>query len=114
MCQHLDDAQRRTAPAQPGSLGCRECLDTGGQWVQLRLCLACGHVGCCDSSPGRHATGHFHATRHPVIKAFEPGQDWAWCYVDGETAQRVRAFPAESPAVHYAPGGSSPHAPQGG
>jgi uncharacterized UBP type Zn finger protein len=50
--------------------------------VHLRLCLACGHVGCCDSSPNRHATKHFHATRHPIVRSFEPGEDWRWCYVD--------------------------------
>ena len=62
--------------------GCEECLATGGSWVHLRLCLNCGHVGCCDSSPGRHATAHFHKTKHPVIASFEPGERWAWCYVD--------------------------------
>jgi uncharacterized UBP type Zn finger protein len=62
--------------------GCEECLKAGGRWVHLRLCLSCGHVGCCDSSPGKHATKHFHATTHPMIRSFEPGEDWAWCYVD--------------------------------
>lgn len=54
----------------------------GGCWVHLRICLICGHVGCCDSSPNRHARGHFHATGHPFIQSFEPGEDWRWCYVD--------------------------------
>jgi uncharacterized UBP type Zn finger protein len=62
--------------------GCEECLKTGMQWVHLRLCLSCGHVGCCDSSPGKHATKHFHRTNHPVIASYEPGERWAWCYVD--------------------------------
>jgi len=62
--------------------GCEECLATGGRWVHLRLCLTCGHVGCCDNSPNRHATKHFHKTQHPVIRSFEPGEDWGWCYVD--------------------------------
>jgi uncharacterized UBP type Zn finger protein len=62
--------------------GCEECLKTGGRWVHLRLCLTCGHVGCCDSSPGRHATKHFRHTDHPIIASFEPGERWAWCYVD--------------------------------
>jgi hypothetical protein len=78
-CTHLDtvrDVAARTA------LGCEECLRTGGRWVHLRLCLACGHVGCCDQSPGRHATGHFHQTGHPLIRSYEPDEDWGWCYVD--------------------------------
>ena len=62
--------------------GCEECLAAGGEWVHLRLCLECGHVGCCDDSPSKHATKHFHHTKHPVIRSFEPGEDWGWCYVD--------------------------------
>lgn len=62
--------------------GCEECLKTGSRWVHLRLCLTCGHVGCCDSSPNKHATKHFHSTKHPIVKSFERGEDWAWCYVD--------------------------------
>ena len=60
--------------------GCEECFAHGGRWVHLRVCLLCGHVGCCDSSPGKHATAHFHATGHRVIRSFEPGEDWGWCY----------------------------------
>jgi hypothetical protein len=70
-------------------------------WVHLRLCMTCGHVGCCDSSPNKHASRHFHATRHPVVKSFEPGEDWAWCYADLEMAESIPAFPAESPSRHY-------------
>lgn len=104
MCDHLEGLQRaRAAPVHPGSLGCQECLASGGAWVHLRLCLACGHVGCCDDSPNRHATRHAHARRHPVIKSFEPGEDWAWCYVDEEMVEAVAAFPEESPDRHYAP-----------
>ena len=62
--------------------GCEECLKLGSSWVHLRLCLTCGHVGCCDSSPNRHATKHFTHTTHPVMASFEPGERWAWCYVD--------------------------------
>lgn len=62
--------------------GCEECLASGSTWVHLRLCLSCGHVGCCDSSPSRHATAHNHQSGHPVIRSFEPGEDWRWCYVD--------------------------------
>lgn len=77
-CPHLTGHK----PVPPGSEGCEECLKTGSQWVHLRLCLSCGHVGCCDSSPGRHATGHYQQIGHPVIASFEPGERWAWCYVD--------------------------------
>ncbi|MBV8202947.1 MAG: UBP-type zinc finger domain-containing protein [Acidobacteria bacterium] len=77
-CTHIDQIRDVT----PSGAGCKECLETGGHWVHLRLCLSCGHVGCCDSSPGRHATKHFHASRHPIVRSFEPGEDWAWCYVD--------------------------------
>ena len=78
-CSHLDQVHD-VAPRTPQ--GCEECLKINAQWVHLRLCLYCGHVGCCDSSPNRHATKHFHQTRHALMKSFEPGEDWAWCYVD--------------------------------
>ena len=78
-CSHLRSV-RQVTPGTP--LGCKECLESGGHWVHLRLCLTCGHVGCCDDSPGRHATAHFHATAHPLVRSFEPGEDWGWCYVD--------------------------------
>ncbi|MEU8714604.1 MULTISPECIES: UBP-type zinc finger domain-containing protein [unclassified Streptomyces] len=61
---------------------CPECLSQGWHPVQLRLCLTCGHVGCCDSSAGRHATGHHESSGHPVMRTFEPGEDWRWCFVD--------------------------------
>jgi uncharacterized UBP type Zn finger protein len=77
-CAHLDTI-RDVAPSAPG---CEDCLRIGTRWVHLRLCLACGHVGCCDSSPERHATKHFHATGHPVIQSYEQGESWRWCYVD--------------------------------
>lgn len=78
-CTHLDQI-RDVEPRTPE--GCEECLRTGDPWVHLRLCLTCGHVGCCDSSPNKHASKHFHATRHPIIESFEPGEDWRWCFVD--------------------------------
>jgi uncharacterized UBP type Zn finger protein len=78
-CTHLDHVKTET-PRTPK--GCEECLATGMRWVHLRLCLECGHVGCCDSSPGKHATKHFHTTQHPIMRSFEPGEDWAFCYVD--------------------------------
>lgn len=77
-CEHLDGA----GSPEPTGQGCEECLREGTTWVHLRLCLECGHVGCCDSSPRRHATGHFHDTRHPVMRSFEPGENWRWCFVD--------------------------------
>jgi len=77
-CKHLDQIKN----VKPGAKGCEGCLAIGDTWVELRLCLSCGHVGCCDSSKNRHATKHFHATRHPVIQSFQRGDNWRWCYVD--------------------------------
>ncbi len=82
VCEHIEDS-KLIAPNTPE--GCEECLKMGSDWVHLRLCLACGHVGCCDSSPNKHATKHFHTTKHPVIKSFEPGEDWEYCYVHSIT-----------------------------
>ncbi len=78
-CTHLDQIQK----VKPKTNGCEECLADGKRnWVSLRMCQTCGHVGCCDSSPGRHATAHFQATQHAVMKSAEPGENWAWCYID--------------------------------
>ncbi len=77
-CTHLDQIQEVT----PGANGCEECLASGDNWVALRMCLICGHIGCCDSSKNKHATGHFHQTGHPIMQSFEPGQNWRWCYID--------------------------------
>jgi uncharacterized UBP type Zn finger protein len=77
-CRHLDQVR----PVAPSAEGCEDCLRTGDVWVHLRLCQTCGHVGCCDSSPNRHATKHFQATGHAIIKSFQPGEDWGWCYVE--------------------------------
>ena len=77
-CTHLDQIQEVTPSAQ----GCEECLKMGARWVHLRVCLICGHVGCCDNSVNKHATKHFHSTQHPIIQSFEKGEDWIWCYVD--------------------------------
>ena len=77
-CEHFSQIKQVT----PSARGCEDCLKTGDRWMHLRLCETCGHVGCCDSSPNRHATKHFEATRHPVIKSFEPGEEWGYCYVD--------------------------------
>jgi uncharacterized UBP type Zn finger protein len=75
-------------PVTPTADGCEDCLRTGGVWVHLRLCLTCGHVGCCDSSPNRHARKQFHATGHPIVQSFEPGEDWRWCYVHEALVRR--------------------------
>lgn len=78
-CAHLDQV-RDVDPVTPD--GCEECLKMGTGWVHLRMCLSCGHIGCCDQSQGKHATKHFHGTKHPLIRSYEPGEDWGWCYVD--------------------------------
>ena len=81
-CEHLDPT-RDAAPAPLTTNGCTDCLAMGERvWSHLRLCLACGNVGCCDSSPHRHATAHHQHTGHPVMRSFEPGESWRWCYVD--------------------------------
>jgi len=78
-CKHLASIR----DVQPSTTaGCEDCLRTGARWVHLRLCLECGHVGCCDSSPNRHATRHFHKSGHPIVRSFEPGEDWGWCFED--------------------------------
>lgn len=77
-CTHRDSIQEVT----PSGAGCQECLQTGDTWVHLRLCLTCGHVGCCDNSKNRHARKHAAASGHPIIRSFEPGEDWMWCFID--------------------------------
>lgn len=79
-CTHLAELPAEVTPTTPQ--GCEECLRDGTSWVHLRLCLTCGHVGCCDSSPWRHATAHAAAEGHPVIRSFQAGETWRWCYVD--------------------------------
>lgn len=78
-CRHAGEIEP-TPPRTPD--GCEECLKAGTSWVHLRLCLGCGHVGCCDSSPGRHASRHYQHTHHPVMASYERGERWAWCFVD--------------------------------
>ena len=77
-CAHVDQIR----DVSPRASGCEECLATGDRWVHLRLCLSCGHVGCCDSSPNRHASKHHDGTGHPIVRSFERGEDWMYCYVD--------------------------------
>jgi CPA1 family monovalent cation:H+ antiporter len=79
-CEHLEAAPVSVKPNTPD--GCEECLRDGTRWVHLRLCLSCGHVGCCDSSPQRHSDKHYAETGHPVMRSFEAGEAWRWCYVD--------------------------------
>ncbi|MEV7397126.1 UBP-type zinc finger domain-containing protein [Aeromicrobium sp. NPDC092404] len=86
----------------PSGDGCVECLAAGGWWVHLRRCAACGHVGCCDSSPGRHGSQHFRETGHPVIQSFEPGEDWFWDFrtdeaLEGPELAEPHAHPADQP-----------------
>jgi hypothetical protein len=78
-CSHLDTARDVT----PSADGCEDCLRIGGTWVHLRVCQTCGHTGCCDNSPNHHATAHFRAhVDHPLVRSFEPGENWWWCYID--------------------------------
>ena len=96
-CTHLDVIREVSA----GADGCQDCLATGDSWVHLRLCMTCGHVGCCDSSPNKHATKHFRRTGHPIIRSFEPGEDWGWCYED-EVMLDPTGWPGLGPVAHPA------------
>ena len=91
-CQYPDQIKTRHTKKK----GCEDCLKMGDTWVHLRLCLTCGHVGCCDSSKNKHATRHFHATDHPLVRSIEPGESWVWCYADeviaGELQAECRSF----------------------
>jgi len=86
VCTHLDHVVVRQLPEEVA--GCEECLAMGSGWVHLRICLECGHVGCCDDSPNRHATAHHEGTGHPIIRSIQPGEDWSWCFED-EVAMRI-------------------------
>jgi hypothetical protein len=89
-CDHADHV---LITELPGSVdGCEDCLAAGGRWLHLRICLECGKVGCCDDSPGRHASAHSHESGHPIIRSLEPGEQWSWCFVD--------AVPLSIPEVH--------------
>jgi uncharacterized UBP type Zn finger protein len=79
-CTHLDAVEFLAPPGEV--VGCEECLALDMQWVHLRMCQTCGHIGCCDNSIGKHATAHHEDTGHPIIRSAEPGEDWSWCYVD--------------------------------
>ena len=91
--------------ALPSGTGCAECLEQGGWWFHLRRCAACGHVGCCDSSPSQHARAHFHETGHAIIQSFEPGENWCWDYrLKAERKRVALASPESRPRSQPAPG----------
>lgn len=77
-CTHLG----QIADVSPSSEGCEDCLRIDGWWKNLRMCMTCGHVGCCDSSPNRHATAHYNQEQHPIVQSYEPTDSWWWCYLD--------------------------------
>jgi uncharacterized UBP type Zn finger protein len=92
-CAHLE----RIRDGEPSGTGCLDCLAAGkSDWIHLRVCQECGRVGCCDSSPGRHATGHYHAGGHPIIRSYEPGEDWYYCYIDDLIFEEEGRPPAPS------------------
>jgi hypothetical protein len=92
-CTHL----ARVRDVTPSSTGCEDCLRDGSWWVHLRICMSCGHIGCCDNSPNRHATAHWRThDDHSIIRSFEPGEDWWWCYEDGLAFEVTGAPPAPS------------------
>lgn len=97
-CKHLDQI-KDTPPSGPG---CVECLAEDGWWMHLRRCVTCGHIGCCDDSPSKHATMHAQATSHPIIQSYEPDEDWFWCYIDEVMFQ----LPARGPKPSHPPGWS--------
>jgi uncharacterized UBP type Zn finger protein len=88
-CTHVAELEDHNGivGADASGDGCVDCLAMGGRWLHLRRCLACGHIGCCDSSPNKHASAHFAATSHPLIQSYEPGEEWVWCFVHQETAE---------------------------
>jgi uncharacterized UBP type Zn finger protein len=95
-CAHVDLVR----DVIPSAQGCEDCLRTGDQWVHLRICMTCGHVGCCDSSPNKHASAHWREHQdHPLVRSFEPGEDWWWCYAD----ERGFYVPGAAPAPSYDP-----------
>jgi monovalent cation/hydrogen antiporter len=98
-CEHLRDVNEAAVPSPRTPNACEDCLKEGTQWVHLRQCMVCGHVGCCDSSPERHATRHFHETHHPVMRSIEPDDRWTWCYVH-EVSGEFTPEPAAAGTKH--------------
>ena len=96
-CEHFNQIHTH----QPRTDGCEECLKMGDTWVHLRTCLACGHVGCCDQSIGKHATAHFHQTRHPIIEGYDPPEGWGWCFIDETMVNLPDQTPQRGPIPRY-------------
>jgi hypothetical protein len=92
VCSHLDSI----VSVEPSGPGCLECTAMGARWVHLRRCMSCGHIGCCDSSPNKHATAHFHSDGHAIVQSFEPAEEWYWCYVDEVAFELPQAGPSPS------------------
>ena len=100
-CSHLKPlVDPGRAPVAVRTQGCEECLEIGDRWVHLRLCMACGHVGCCNDSPNRHAAAHFRSCGHQVIKSYEPGESWVYCYEDDAFLGSIPVLAGEEPAHH--------------
>jgi len=103
ICAHLISAAERKHGVVPSGPGCAECLATSGWWVHVRLCLTCGHVGCCDQSPSRHARRHAHAAKHPVVRSYEPDEAWAYCFPDDMAVEEIPTFAGEAAPHHFEP-----------
>lgn len=96
-CSHTDTIR----DVVPSALGCEECLKVGSQWVHLRLCRTCGHVGCCDSSPLKHARAHFEQTGHSIIEGYDPPEGWGWCYADRKEIELPNQTPQRGPIPRF-------------
>lgn len=96
-CHHLDTVRI----VKPSARGCEECLPLGQAWVHLRVCRYCGHVGCCDQSPGRHATAHFQTSGHPIIEGYDPPEGWGWCFIDETFVDLPDQTPQIGPIPRY-------------
>ena len=94
-CEHIESI----VPVTPSAEGCEECLAAGERWVHLRICMQCGHVGCCDSSFNRHATAHFRESGHPIVRSLEPGEEWGYCYPDEMFYETLPTTNLETPIV---------------
>jgi uncharacterized UBP type Zn finger protein len=102
-CGHLKTTEARKAAVKPSGEGCVECLRSHSIWVHLRLCMTCGHVGCCDNSPNRHASKHARSTEHPVIRSYEPEEDWGYCFPDDLFLEVLPARKGEAAPRHFDP-----------
>ena len=100
-CEHLKNLTEAHFRSLRAPIACEECLKEGTKWVSLRQCMTCGHVGCCDSSPGKHAARHFHETQHPVMRSVMPGERWTWCYVHAVAGALASASSAIRRKSHH-------------